>query len=179
MIPLVIVACEVSFWVLVGLGLLARYVVRRRRTGTALLAMTPVVDLVLLAVVVVDLRDGGTATTFHGLAAVYLGVSLAYGHRMITWADGRFAHRFAGGPAAPTPYGREHTRACWQDVARTAVAVGIAAATLWGLITLVGDPTRTDPLLGVVGMLGLWFAVDLVWAVAHTISPRRPPAVRV
>ena len=34
----------------------------------------------------------------HGLAAAYLGFSVAFGHSMVRWADQRFAHRFAGGP---------------------------------------------------------------------------------
>ena len=47
----------------------------------------------------IDLRGGADATGAHSLAALYLGFSIGYGHRMITWADTRFAHRFAGGPA--------------------------------------------------------------------------------
>ena len=66
----VIIACEIGFWVFVVLGLLARYVLRRPRTGFVLLAMTPVVDLVLLTAVIINLQGGGTATFFHGLAAL-------------------------------------------------------------------------------------------------------------
>lgn len=171
----VIVACEIGFWVLVVLGLLARYALRWRGTGAVLLAMTPVVDVVLLSAVVVDLRGGGTATFSHGLAALYLGVSVAYGHKMVRWADVRFAHRFADGPAPVKPYGREHTRACWTDVARTAVAVGIAAGILWLLTALVEDPSRTSALVGIYPVLGIWFAVDLVWAISYTLGPKARP----
>lgn len=112
----IIIACEIGFWVFVVLGLLARYVLRWRRTGAVLLAMTPVVDLVLLTAVIINLQGGGTATFFHGLAALYLGVSIVYGHKMIKWADARFAHRFACGPAPVKRYGREYTQECWKDV---------------------------------------------------------------
>jgi len=83
----IIVGCEIGFWVLILLGLCARYVVRLRRTGLVLLAMTPVVDVVLLTATAADLMAGATATVFHGIAAIYLGFSIAYGHKMISWAD--------------------------------------------------------------------------------------------
>jgi hypothetical protein len=35
----------------------------------------------------------------HVLAGFYLGSSLAFGPAIVRWADARFAHRFAGGPA--------------------------------------------------------------------------------
>lgn len=78
-----------------------------------MLAMTPVVDVVLLTAVIVTLQAGGTATFFHGLAALYLGLSIAYGHKMVKWADVRFAHRFANGAAPVKLYGREYTKECW------------------------------------------------------------------
>lgn len=170
----VIVACEIGFWVLVVLGLLARYVVRRPRTGAVLLAMTPVVDLVLLAAVIVDLRAGGTAGFFHGLAALYLGISITYGRKMVHWADVRFAHRFADGAAPVRLYGWEYTKECWKDVLRTAIAAGVAAGILWLLTILVEDPSSTHALLGIYPVLGLWFAIDLIWTVSYTIWPRTP-----
>ncbi|RQX50832.1 hypothetical protein DLJ57_10885, partial [Micromonospora chalcea] len=95
MLVAVIVGCEVAFWVVLLAGLIARYPLRRPRLGAALLIAVPVVDLVLLAATMIDLRRGATATFAHGLAAAYLGFSVAFGHRMVRWADERFAHRFA------------------------------------------------------------------------------------
>ena len=172
-ILVVIVACEIGFWVFVVLGLAARYLVRRRRLGAVLLAMSPVVDLVLLAAVLVDLRGGGTASFFHGLAALYLGASVAYGHKLVRWADTRFAHRFADGSAPVKRYGRAYARECWADVARTAVAVSIAAGLLWVLVALVDAPARTGALRDVYPILGIWLAIDLVWAVSHTLAPKK------
>ncbi|MCP9964683.1 hypothetical protein LUW74_13890 [Actinomadura madurae] len=94
----IIAACEIGFWVVLAAGLAARYPLRLRRTGAALLLCVPLIDLVLLAATVIDLRGGATAGTGHGLAAAYLGYSVAFGHSMVRWADERFAHRFAGGP---------------------------------------------------------------------------------
>ncbi|ANH38233.1 hypothetical protein I601_1802 [Nocardioides dokdonensis FR1436] len=172
----VIIGCEIAFWVVVALGLLARYGWRRRRLGAVLLAATPVIDVVLLVAVVVDLERGGTATFFHGLAALYLGLSLAHGPAMIRWADTRVAHRFAGGPPPVKLYGWAYARGCWKDVARTTLAVGIAAGVLGLLTVLVQDAERTEPLLSVLPLLGIWWVVDLLWALGHTVWPRRPAA---
>lgn len=172
----VILACEIGFWVLIVAGLLARYVLRWPRIGVVLLAMTPVVDLVLLAATVIDLRAGATAGIFHGLAALYLGFSVAYGHKVIGWADARFAHRLADGPAPVRRHGVEYTKECWRDVARTAAAVVIAAGLLGLLTVLVGDPGRTGALTGLYPVLGLVLLIDLIWAVSYTLWPKRRPA---
>ena len=171
----VIIACEIGFWVFVVLGLLARYVLRRPRTGSVLLAMTPVVDLVLLTAVIINLQGGGTATFFHGLAALYLGISIAYGHKMVKWADVRFAHRFARGPVPVKIYAVEYAKECWTDVVRTTVAVGIAAGILWLLTTLVDDPSRTEALTGIYPVLGIWVMIDLLWAISYTLWPKKQP----
>lgn len=173
LIVAVIIACEIGFWVVVALGLFARYVLRRPRLGVTLLAMTLVVDGVLLATVILNLQTGGTASFFHGLAAVYLGVSVTYGRKMIGWADARFAHRFAGGPTPIKLSGAAYTRESWRDVFRTAVAVAIAAGILWLLIILVNDTDSAEELLRLYPLLGIWFAADLAWAVMYTVAPKK------
>lgn len=172
----VIVACEVGFWVLIVAGLVTRYVLGRRRLGLVLLALTPVVDLVLLAATVVDLRHGATATGAHALAAVYLGFSLAYGHAMIRWADVRFAHRFAGGPAPVKLYGAAYARRCWADVLRTGLGAAVAGGLMLLLATMVDDPSRTEVLTDLQPVLGIVVAAEVLWAVSYTLWPRREPA---
>ncbi|MFI5930670.1 hypothetical protein [Actinoplanes sp. NPDC051494] len=100
-----IVACEIGFWVLLLAGLLTRYAWRRPRLGAALLLMVPLTDVALLALAVVDLRGGAPAGTAHGLAAVYLGVSVAFGHSMLRWADAQVARRFHHTPPATAGHG--------------------------------------------------------------------------
>jgi len=97
-----IVAGEVGFWVVLAAGLGLRYGLRLRRAGAALLVLLPVVDLVILAATVADLRGGAVADWTHGLAASYVGFSVAYGHYLVRWADGHAAHR-RGLEAAPLP----------------------------------------------------------------------------
>ncbi|TFC97073.1 MULTISPECIES: hypothetical protein [Cryobacterium] len=176
MILAIIVGCEIGFWVLILLGLCARYVVRLRRTGLVLLAMTPVVDVVLLTATAADLMAGATATVFHGIAAIYLGFSIAYGHKMISWADSRFAYRFADGPAPVKRYARAYTAECWKDVARTALAVLIAAGTLWTLTLVVDDLEKTQALTDLYRILAVIVGAEVLWAIGYFVWPRSQPA---
>lgn len=174
MILAAIVVCELAFWVAILGGLVARYLLRRPRLGAGLLILAPVIDVVLLAFVALDLIGGGTASWQHGLAAIYIGISVAYGKRMVAWADVRFAHRFAGGPAPERLMGTRYTIKCWRDVLRTGLAVVIAAAILGAIILLVNDSERTWALSGYFRILGIIFAIDFIWALSYTIWPKRP-----
>ncbi|MEV4541269.1 hypothetical protein [Micromonospora echinaurantiaca] len=176
MLVAVIVACEVGFWVVLGAGLLARYPLRRPRLGAALLVCVPLVDLVLLAATAVDLRRGATADVTHGLAAAYLGFSVAFGHSMVRWADQRFAHRFAGGPppVKPPRAGRARTRYEWREWGKGLVGWAIACGLLGAAILWVDDAERTRELANWIGKLTL---AIVIWLVAfplwETIFPRR------
>jgi hypothetical protein len=172
----VIIACEIGFWAAIVSGLAVRYVLRRPRLGAALLVCAPLLDLVLLGATAVHLRSGAEASWEHSLAALYVGFSVAYGHRLIRWADVRFAHRFAGGPAPVKPYGAAYARLCWGGVARTLLASAIAAAVIGLLILVVGDPERTAPLTDTFALLALISSIDLLWAIGYTVWPRRAPA---
>ncbi|WP_432512490.1 hypothetical protein [Kineococcus sp. SYSU DK001] len=172
---LLIVGCEVAFWVLVVAGLLARYPLRAPRAGGALLAAVPLVDLVLLVATALHLRAGAEATPAHALAAIYLGFTLAYGRRLVAWADVRFAHRFAGGPAPARLHGRAHTRRCWGDVLRTLLSALVAAGLLAAGQHWIGDPARTAALDRFLPLLGVVCAVELVWAVSYTLWPKTAP----
>lgn len=177
MILAAIIACEVGFWLAIIAGLVARYPLRRPRLGGALLLAAPVIDLVLLVLVAVDLLGGGTASWHHGLAALYIGLSVAYGHRMIAWADRAFAQRFRGQAKPPAQYGWDYALASWKDVLRTLLAAAIAAAILGGLVLLVGVPERTAELLPFFPILGVIVGIDLIWAVSYTVWQKRAPAV--
>lgn len=176
MILAAILTCEVAFWVVIAAGLATRYLLRRSYLGGMILAMAPVIDVILLVLVTVDLLGGGTASWEHSLAAIYVGISIAYGKRMVNWADIRFKHRFAGGPAPQRLTGTSYTIKCWKDVLLTGLAVGIAAAILWVMIRVVGDPERTVALSDFFHVLGIIFAIDFIWALSYTVWPRKPAA---
>jgi hypothetical protein len=175
LIGFLILAGEVAFWAFVLGGLVARYLLRRPRLGVALLLMTPLVDLALVAATVIDLRAGATADVFHGLAAIYVGVSIAFGRRMIRWADERFAHRFAGGPPPKRPpkHGPEHARYQRRGWYRHLLAWAVGSSLLFGMVLLVGDPARTESLSARAAVWALIIAIDFVWSFSYTLWPRK------
>ncbi|GAA4769209.1 hypothetical protein [Actinomycetospora chibensis] len=175
MLVAAIVVCEVGFWVVLAAGLLARYGLHRPRLGAALLICVPLVDLALLAFTAADLRAGGAPSPAHGLAAVYLGFSVVFGHRMVRWADVRAAHRWADGPPpepAPAHGTSARVRLAWQEWARATLAAGIAVVLLITAIAMVGDPGRTGELWAWVGRMGwlvaLWLLAGPLWEQART-----------
>ncbi|WP_433066031.1 hypothetical protein [Dactylosporangium sp. CS-033363] len=164
-----IVGCEIAFWVLLVLGLGARYLLRWRRTGAVLLAATALADLVLLVVAAIDLRGGGAAGRAHALAAVFLGFSVAFGPSMVRWADARFAHRFAGGPPPRVipKRGPERVRYEWREWGKAVLGGAIAVALLQGAAWWVGGGERTEALQGmtrfVMFALVVWLLGWPVW----------------
>ena len=152
-------------------GLAARYLLRLRRVSTALLLSVPVLDVLLLALISWDLlANGATAEFAHGLGAVYLGFTVAFGHQIITRVDAHFAHRFAGGPepVKVPKTGPVRVRYEWHQFLRVLVVAAIACAVLGGITWLVGDPSRTEELTNWFGRVGLitaiWFVTGPVWA---------------
>lgn len=178
----VIVGCEIGFWVVLLAGLAARYLLRLPKLGAALLICTPLVDVVLLIATVFDLRSGGTAQWPHAAAAIYLGVSLAFGHSMIRWADQRFAHRFAGGPepVKPPKYGRAKVKHEWVQFGRFTLSWVISVAVMAALVFLVSSPAQTEVMwkMAIPVMTGtgvIWF---LTGPLVVTLRPPRAPKVK-
>ncbi|MBP0457690.1 hypothetical protein [Streptomyces montanisoli] len=177
MVLAMIVTCEVAFWVLLGTGLALRYRTRLRRTSAAVLLVEPVLEVALLVVTAVDLRDGGHPDWQHGLAALYIGYTVAYGRYTLRWLDGHAAHRLADGPRPPKPprYGAPravHEAKLWL---RTLLMAAVALALLQLAIWYVGDSARTVPLahwrtsaLTLAGIHG-------VIALSYTLFPKRQP----
>ncbi|BBH66354.1 hypothetical protein ACTI_30390 [Actinoplanes sp. OR16] len=171
-----IVACEIGFWALLSAGLFTRYVLKWPRLSAALLIAVPVVDVLLLVATAIDLRRGAEPALGHGLAAVYLAVTVVFGHRMIRWADARFAHRFAGGPPpkkAPRG-GREHAareRRAWLE---HLLAYVLGAAFLAVFTVIGGGLDNTAPLWNVMGTWSLVLAIDFLISFSYTLHPRKP-----
>ena len=176
MLLVLIVACEISFWVVLLLGLSVRYVLGRRRVGGALLVLVPMIDLVLLVATVLHLRSGAPADFTDGLAAVYLGCTITFGPTLVSRMDARFAHRFAGGtkPARSPKYGADRTAYEWRLFGRAATAWAIACTLLLGGVALVGGARQGAVLLALAGQMTLILLIWLIWAVTYTIWPAKP-----
>ncbi|WP_049557876.1 hypothetical protein [Nonomuraea sp. SBT364] len=175
MIVAILIACEIGFWVLLGLGLASRYLWKRRRLSTALLVSVPLLDVVLLTAAVIDMRGGATADIRHGLAAAYLAYSIVFGHRTLRWADAKFHHRFAGGPPPPQPPpgGKARVRYEWAYWLWILLAYGVAWAVVLLMTWLVGDPGRTEALTAFVLQLAKVPAIALIWPVSHMLWPKK------
>lgn len=165
-----IIACEVAFWIVLAAGLAVRYLLRREGASRALLMSLPVIDVLLLAFTALDLKAGSAATFAHGLAAAYVGFTVAFGPLAVRWADSRFAHRFASGPApAKAPdRGWKAVRYDLQLWLRCIVAWIIALGLSSALMAYVGDDVRTEPLrlwfrIAFVSVF-LWFIFGPVWS---------------
>lgn len=169
-----IVACEIAFWVVIILGLATRYVFKRKKLGLLFLALTPVIDLVLVIATGVDLLNGATATQAHALAAVYIGVSIGFGKSMIQWADERFVYYvMKQGPKPAKKYGMAYAKHYFSGWVRHVLAYFIGAVLLAGLIFLVGDPSRTEALSGILRFWSLVLGIDFLIAISHFVWPKK------
>lgn len=176
MIVALIIACEVGFWVLLALGLAVRYLLKWRRTSVVLLLCEPLLELVLFTVTTIDLKNGAEPGWEHGLAALYIGFTVAYGHYTIRWLDGHAAHRLAGGPPPPKPprYGMARARHEGRLWLRTVLAAAVACALLQAAVWYVGDGDTSSlrsfqwTALRAAGIHGLI-------ALTYTIWPKRDP----
>lgn len=164
-----IIGAEVAFWVLLLLGLAARYLLKLRRMSTALLISVPLADVVLILLVAFDLSRGSEPTSIHGLAAVYLGFSVGFGHHIINRADAWFAHRFAGGPRPTRPprTGPARVRHEWRDWLRVLTAWVTAVPALLVMKVFAGwslpgsvEEAWTDELWSWVARLTL---INIAW----------------
>lgn len=167
-----ILACEVGFWLILLLALALRYLLRKERVSRILLFCLPLVDVFLLVFTAMDLRAGATATFAHGLAAAYVGFTVAFGAMAVKWADGHFAHRFTAGPAPWKPPSRgwpavRYELSLW---VRSILACIITMALVEALVLVFGAGEAAEPLLAwhrhAFGCVVLWFFFGPVWTLA-------------
>lgn len=173
----VILAGEIAFWVFLFGGLAVRYLLRSRRVSTIMLISVPLIDVVVLVATYLHLRSGADPDFTHGLAAVYLGFSVAFGHSLLRWADQRFAHRFADGPPPwrPPKYGSARVRYEWREFGKLLFAWAITAGVIGLFVLAFGE--RAEPMWSWAGRLApvvvIWFLVGPLW---NTLSPPKRPA---
>ncbi|MFF0159433.1 hypothetical protein ACFYRY_18150 [Streptomyces sp. NPDC005263] len=172
MIVALIAACEIGFWVLLAAGLAVRYLLRMERTGMALLLCEPLLEVVLLVVTAVDLKNGADPSWKHGLAALYIGYTVGHGHRTVKWLDGHAAHRLAGAPkpVGPPRHGMPRARHEGRVWLGTVAAAAVATVLLQIAVWYVDDSSRTGSLeswratawraAGIHGLIALTY---LIW----------------
>lgn len=166
-----IVCCEILFWVFIVAGLIVRYGFRREKLGFRLMAMSPVIDIVLLVLTVFDLSRGSTATLAHGLAAIYIGVSLAFGKQMIAWADGVYRRVILREQVAKERISRARRER--NGFYRHILAFLIGGALLGAMILWLGNTEQTESLLRTLQLWGLVLGIDGVISMSYTVFPAR------
>lgn len=176
-----VVACEIAFWVFLAAAVVARYALHLRRTSTVLLLCEPLLEVILLVATVGDLLRGAEPTWTHGLAALYLGFTVAFGKLTVHKVDAWVAHRFAGGPAPePRPrHGAASRSYEWRLWGRVVVAWAVACGVLAMLMLIATEPAQREVLLGWAGRASLvmvaWLVFGPLW---QEVSSRgRPESV--
>ena len=175
MLLAVIAGCEIAFWVLLAAGMSVRYLLRLPRIGAVLLAGVPLVDVVLLAASVVDLQRGGEPSSKHSLAAIFIGVSVGFGHQTIRWADRWAAYLLSSAPrpAKPPKDGPERARRERQGWYRHLLAWAVAVG-LMGLGALLAGFDDSAALLAPAWPWTIVLVIDFFVSFSYQARPERP-----
>ena len=143
---------------------------KREKLGLFLLALTPVIDLLLLIITGLDLYFGATATKAHAIAAVYVGISIAFGKSMIQWADERFQYYILKQGDKPIKrVGLDYAKHYFKGWLKHLLAYCIGAGLLLALIFLINDSTRTEALSSIFKVWSLVVGIDLVISISYFI----------
>lgn len=132
---------------------------------------------------------GAEPTHAHALAAVYLGLTVAFGHLIIGRVDAWFRYRFAGGPKPEKPPegSTAEVRAIWSEWLRVLLAAVIAAIGLVVMISVDGGripsgigEISAHPYWGILHTIGIvtgiWFLAGPAFAGSGDPALDRPAA---
>lgn len=168
-----IIAAEVLFWIAILAGLFARYVLHQKRLSYLLFLLTPIIDLALIALTVIDLQSGAVATFAHGISVIYIGVSIAYGKTMIAWADEKFqTYILKKESTKKALYGVEkgvHELKMW---GRHVLAYGIGSLIFWLIITFINS-NSTEALVNVWKIWSIALLIDGGISLSYLLFPKR------
>lgn len=167
-----IIAAEIAFWIAIIAGLVSRYVLKRNKLGFFFFLLTPVTDFALLAFTAIDLKNGATASFAHGLAAVYIGVSIAYGKSMIAWADDKFQSWIMHMPSRKKAlYGKAKAIYEMKMWGRHLIAYIIGGSLLGLMILYIGE--GVEALFRVLGGWTIVLLIDFIISFSYVIFPKR------
>lgn len=170
---ILIILCEVLFWVFVIAGLFTRYTLHKKKLGGMLLLCSPIVDTMLLIFTFFNLKNGAEASFVHGLAAYYIGMSIAFGRPLIRWADQKFAYWFANGPKPIKRYGRAHAENEVKAWMRHLLGFCIGCSIIVLMIKFVDDPERTLELGKLMKLWSLLLGIDFLVSFSYLFSPKK------
>ena len=172
-----IILAEIAFWIVISAGLVSRYIWKRQRLSIVLFALTPVIDLALLILTAIDLQNGQAASVVHGIAAIYIGVSVAYGKTMIEWADEKFHQWILKQPKEKELlFGKAkgiHELKLW---IRHIIAYVIGSALLYGMIQYIGESGDTGVFWQMIKYWGIIVLIDGAISVSYILFPKEKKA---
>ncbi|MGE6513424.1 hypothetical protein [Lysinibacillus sphaericus] len=169
-----IITAEIAFWIVIIVGLICRYVFKKPKLSLFFFALTPVIDLLLVLLTVMDLKAGTPASTAHGVAAIYIGVSIAYGKTMIAWADIKFQQWFLKVLIQKEKLsGMAKAKHEMTMLGRHIVAYIIGAGLLYAMTLFIGSNTDTSSLVQVMKVWGIVLAIDAVISFSYVIFPSK------
>ncbi|MFJ7662673.1 hypothetical protein ACIQXW_09745 [Lysinibacillus sp. NPDC097162] len=169
-----IITAEIAFWIVILIGLVCRYRFKKPKLSIIFFALTPVIDLLLVLLTAMDLRAGTPASISHGIAAVYIGVSIAYGKTMITWADEKFQQWFL-----KLPIEKKRLTGLAKGIHEIkmlglhVIAYVISASLLYAMIVFIGELTDTSSLLQVMKVWGIILIIDAIISFSYIIFPNK------
>ncbi|WP_242000322.1 2TM domain-containing protein [Kribbella rubisoli] len=169
----VIAACEIGFWVLLAAGLVTRYLLKLPKAGMVLLAAVPLVDVVMLVASVIDIHHGAEPAFKHSLAAIFIGVSVGFGHQTLRWADAWAAHYLGGAlrPVKPPKRGSERARRERAGWFRHLVSYVVGVGIMIGLGLLSGR--GYDAVLAPAGTWTLVLVIDAIVSFSYSFERDR------
>lgn len=175
-----IIAAEIAFWIVIIAGLFTRYVLKAKKLSIIFLYSTPFIDLILLILTAIDLKNGADASIAHGVAAIYIGVSIAYGKTMIKWADEKFQSLILKKGLKKKPlFGVDKGIYEMKMWIRHFLAFIIGGILLVLMALYVGEGTlvneNTFSLMRVLSIWGIVLGIDFLISFSYIIFPKRKP----
>lgn len=173
-----IIVAEIVFWIAILAGLTSRYMFHAMKLSKFFLLSTPFIDLALLILTAIDLKNGAQASSAHGVAAIYIGVSIAFGKSMIDWADDKFQTLVMKQTSKKRVlYGLEKGIYEMKMWARHLLAYVIGGVLLVLMILYVGEETfeneKTSSLLRVLSVWMVALGIDFLISFSYIIFPKR------
>lgn len=174
MLTFFIILAEISFWIFILLGLMTRYIIKQGKLSIWFFGATPLIDFTLLILTIFDLKNGADATMAHGIAAIYIGVSIAYGKQMIKWADIKFQYYFLKIDNRPAKlYGMERGKKEIRDFFKHLIAYLIGGTFLWGMIYFLGNKTNTENLMNTWRIWSTILGIDFIISISYLLFPTK------
>lgn len=175
-----IIFAEIAFWIAILCGLFARYIKNSKKLSNIFLFSTPFIDLALLILTAIDLKNGAQASVAHGIAAIYIGISIAFGKSMIEWADDKFQSIILKRESKrKVLYGLEKGIYEMKMWARHFLAYVIGSSLLMAMILYIGGgkftQENTSALLRVFYIWTVVLGIDFLISFSYIIFPKRKP----